>query len=102
MGKEPTLESFRGFFVLIGAELASKIEFVCSDMWQLYHDVIREKCSQALNILDRFHIVAKMNMSECRHSRIGQRRQAEVIAQCINKILLNSEVNFGCNHRSVA
>ncbi len=23
--------------------------------------VIREKCSQALNILDRFHIVAKMN-----------------------------------------
>jgi len=23
--------------------------------------VIREKCSQALHILDRFHIVAKMN-----------------------------------------
>jgi transposase len=26
-----------------------------------YLDVIREKCSQALHILDRFHIVAKMN-----------------------------------------
>jgi len=24
-------------------------------------DVIRQKCSQALHILDRFHIVAKMN-----------------------------------------
>jgi len=26
-----------------------------------YLDVIRQKCSQALHILDRFHIVAKMN-----------------------------------------
>ena len=25
--------------------------------------VIREKCSQALHILDRFHIVAKMNLA---------------------------------------
>jgi transposase len=30
-------------------------------MWQPYLDVIREKCSQALHILDRFHIVSKMN-----------------------------------------
>src|SRR5271169_4969903 len=36
-------------------------KFVCSDMWQPYLDVIRQKCSQALHILDRFHIVAKMN-----------------------------------------
>ena len=61
VGRERTIESFQGFFTLIGTELASQIEFVCSDMWQPYLDVIREKCSQALNILDRFHIVAKMN-----------------------------------------
>ena len=61
VGKERTLESFQGFFTLIGDQLASQIEFVCSDMWQPYLDVIREKCSQALHILDRFHIVAKMN-----------------------------------------
>jgi len=61
IGKERTIESFQGFFGLIGAEVASKIEFVCSDMWQPYLDVVREKCAQALNILDRFHIVAKMN-----------------------------------------
>ena len=30
-------------------------------MWQPYLRVIREKCSQAIHILDRFHIVAKMN-----------------------------------------
>jgi transposase len=61
VGRERTIESFQGFFTVIGDRLASQIEFVCSDMWKPYLDVIREKCSQALHILDRFHIVAKMN-----------------------------------------
>jgi transposase len=63
IGRERTIESFQGFFTVIGDELASKIVFVCSDMWQPYLKVIREKCSQALHILDRFHIVAKMNLA---------------------------------------
>jgi transposase len=50
-----------GILTVIGDELASKIVFVCSDMWEPYLKVIREKCSEALHILDRFHIVAKMN-----------------------------------------
>jgi transposase len=61
VGKERTIESFQGFFTTIGEEVASKIVFVCSDMWEPYLKVIREKCSEALHILDRFHIVAKMN-----------------------------------------
>jgi Transposase len=61
IGKERTIESFQGFFTVIGDEIASKIVFVCSDMWEPYLNVIREKCSEALHILDRFHIVAKMN-----------------------------------------
>jgi transposase len=61
VGKERTIESFQGFFTVIGETLASQIEFVCSDMWQPHLDVIRAKCSQALHILDPFHIVAKMN-----------------------------------------
>src|SRR5437660_9846232 len=63
IGKERTIESFQGFFTVIGEQLAAQIEFVCSDMWQPYLDVIRQKCSQALHILDRFHIVAKMNQA---------------------------------------
>ena len=35
--------------------------FICSDMWEPYLKVIREKCSEAMHILDRFHIVAKMD-----------------------------------------
>ena len=61
IGKERTIESFQGFFSTIGDDVASKIVFVCSDMWEPYLKVIREKCSLALHILDRFHIVAKMN-----------------------------------------
>jgi transposase len=61
VGKERTIESFQGFFTVIGDKLASQIEFVCSDMWQPYLTVIRQRCSQAIHILDRFHIVAKMN-----------------------------------------
>src|SRR5664280_2181432 len=56
VGKERTIESFQGFFTVIGEQLASQIEFVCSDMWQPYLEVIRQKCSQALHILDRFRI----------------------------------------------
>jgi transposase len=61
IGKERTVKMFEGFFDMIGEDLSSKIEFVCSDMWRPYLRVIRERCSNALNILDRFHIVAKMN-----------------------------------------
>jgi len=61
VGKERTVESFEQFFTLIGATLSEKIEYVCSDMWKPYLRVIRERCSNAINILDRFHVVAKMN-----------------------------------------
>ncbi len=61
VGRERTIESFQGFFTTLGEQLTSQIVFVCSDMWEPYLKLIREKCSDALHILDRFHIVAKMN-----------------------------------------
>src|SRR5260370_9150385 len=42
VGRERTIESFQGFFTVIGDELAAKIVFVCSDMWEPYLKVIRE------------------------------------------------------------
>ena len=63
VGKERTTESFERFFALIGQELAAKIEFVCSDMWKPYLDLIAKHCTNALSILDRFHVVAKMNLA---------------------------------------
>jgi transposase len=55
------MESFDRFFTMIGEELTKQIRFVCSDMWKPYLNVIAARCSQAIHILDRFHIVAKMN-----------------------------------------
>ena len=61
IGAERTVATFEQFFVMLGPERSAQIQFVCSDMWKPYLKVIREKCSQALHILDRFHLVAKMN-----------------------------------------
>jgi transposase len=61
IGKDRTVESFEQFFNLIGKTTSDGIRFVCSDMWKPYLRVVRERCANAVNILDRFHIVAKMN-----------------------------------------
>jgi transposase len=79
VGRERTIESFQEFFAVIGDQLASKIVFVCSDMWEPYLKVIREKCSEALHILDRFHIVAKMN----------NRAQVRGIERCGNRMIFS-------------
>ncbi len=44
---------------MLGESLSAQIEFVCSDMWQPYLRVIREKCSQAIHILDRFQLLPR-------------------------------------------
>lgn len=61
IGKERTEASFRGFFRLLGEEMSKGLRYVCSDMWQAYLTVIAEEAPQAIHILDRFHIMAKMN-----------------------------------------
>ena len=61
VGEARTKASFQRFFDLIGSALSQRIEFVCSDMWRPYLDVIKMNCTGALNILDRFHVVAKLN-----------------------------------------
>lgn len=61
IGKERTEATFQTFFDQIGEEAVKRIQYVCSDMWKPYLKVIKERASHALHILDRFHIVARMN-----------------------------------------
>src|ERR1700682_3085878 len=98
VGKERTEKSFQKFFTMIGPQLPSTIEFVCSDMWKPYLNVIREKCSEALHILDRFHIVAKMNkaLDEVRSAE-SRRMASEGLAPVLKKsrwLLLKREENL--------
>ena len=74
VGEKRTKASFQKFFDLIGKDLANKIEFVCSDMWKPYLKLIAKNCTNALNILDRFHIVAKLNKA-LDEVRAGEARQ---------------------------
>ena len=58
---ERTEESLRGFFRCLSEAERQSVHFVCSDMWQPYLNVIAEQLQQAVHVLDRFHIMKKMN-----------------------------------------
>jgi transposase len=61
VAEERTEESLRGFFRMLSEEVRGAIRFVCSDMWQPYLNVIAEQVRQAVHVLDRFHLMKKMN-----------------------------------------
>ena len=61
IGPERTAKTLLRFFRMLGRERTAALRFVCSDMWQPYLKVIAKKASQALHILDRYHIVARLN-----------------------------------------
>lgn len=58
VARDRTEESLRGFFRYLGKERSSLLKFVCSDMWRPYLNVIEECAGDALNVLDRFHIMS--------------------------------------------
>jgi len=74
IGQDRTAKSFLRFFRMLGKDRSSKLKFVCSDMWKAYLKVIAKKASQAVHVLDRFHIMQKMNkaIDEVRASEARQ------------------------------
>ena len=56
-----TKYALRTFFNWLQKERSHRIKFVCSDMWKPYLTVIKERAVNAINILDRYHVSAKMN-----------------------------------------
>lgn len=55
----------------LGPNVRTSIQFVCSDMWKAYLTVIARRLPHALNVLDKFHIVAKL------HEAVDQVRREE-------------------------
>ncbi|MGC1645531.1 MAG: transposase [Candidatus Sulfotelmatobacter sp.] len=47
----------------LGPEVVAGLRFVCSDLWKPYLDVSAEQASQALHVLDRFHITMHLNQA---------------------------------------
>ncbi len=61
VGQHRTTRTLLRFFKVLGPARAGELQFICSDMWKPYLRVIARKASGAIHILDRFHIVAKLN-----------------------------------------
>lgn len=74
IGKDRTTKTFLRFFRWLGKERANRLKFVCSDMWKPYLKVIAKKAAQAIHVLDRFHIMQKMNKA-IDEIRAGEARQ---------------------------
>ena len=72
-------KSLRKAFRQLGDEVLSKIQFICTDMWKPYLEVIKthKKLAQTLHVLDRFHIVKNLNkaVNEVRASESKKRAQ---------------------------
>ncbi len=73
-GPERKTKTLLRFFRTFGPERSAKLKFVCSDMWPAYLKVIAKKAPQALNVLDRFHIMRKFNeaIDEIRRNEVKQ------------------------------
>ena len=84
VGPRRTQAALRRGLAALGPEVVRGLRFVCSDMWQPYLRVIAAQASQALQVLDRFHITMHLNQAldqvrraECSRLR-GQPRAAKL------------------------
>jgi transposase len=56
IAQKRTMASFNTFFDMLGEKRSKAISFVASDMWRPFLNVVRKRCSDAVHVLDRFHV----------------------------------------------
>ena len=61
IAQERTESSLERFFDLLGDDVLPTLRYVCSDMWGPYLEVFRRRAGEAVQILDRYHIMARLN-----------------------------------------
>lgn len=77
IGPDRKAKTLLRFFRFLGKERTARLEFICSDMWQGYLKVIRKKASQAVHVLDRFHVMQRINkaINDVRAAEVKQLEQ---------------------------
>ena len=58
IGPDRTAKTLLRFFRFLGK---SRLQYICSDMWQGYVKVIAKKAPHAIHVLDRFHVMQEMS-----------------------------------------
>lgn len=98
VGRKRTTETLTTFFEEQGKEWCARIRFVCTDMWRPYLNAIRQSLPIAVNILDRFHIVALLNkaVDEVRRGEQWQMRK-----DGYEEVLKNSKYCFLKNPKNL-
>jgi transposase len=61
VGQHRKTKTLLYFFRWLGKERSAELQNVCSDMWRPYLKVIKKKAINAINILDRYHVMALMS-----------------------------------------
>ena len=97
VGREREEATLHGFFDWLG-ERVTALRFVCSDMWKPYLHVIGKRATQALHVLDRFHIVARMNKAidevRAKEAKVLHTRGYEPILKRTRWLLLKRPENL--------
>ena len=91
VGRERTTTTLSTFFKEQGDTWCSNIGFACTDMWKPYLKAIREHLPNAVNILDRFHIVAKLNKAV---DKVRRTEQVKMKKDGYEEVLKNSKYCF--------
>jgi transposase len=86
VGEGRTKETLQHFFNELG-HACKKLEFVASDMWQPYLDVIAERASQALHILDRYHIMSHFSRAI---DKVRAQEARELVSRGLEPVLKGS------------
>lgn len=58
VGEDRKEKTLLRFFHWLGEERSTSIRFICSDMWKPYLRVIGKKATEAIHVLDRYHIMS--------------------------------------------
>lgn len=76
VGRRRTKATLRRGLAALGPSVVKGLRFICSDMWQPYLKVIAAQASQALHVLDRFHITMHLNqaLDQVRRQESGRLR----------------------------
>ena len=63
VGRERKAATLEGFFDWYGAARSAALYFVCTDMWKPYLKVVAQRAGQAVQVLERFHIMSHFSQA---------------------------------------
>lgn len=71
VGRNRTAKTLLRFFFRFGKKRTQQLQVICSDLWKPYLKIVKRKASDAIHILDRFHVMKYLNHA------VDQTRRAE-------------------------